>query len=116
MVASWQSTRFTDRNTCHKECKEGPTWRDLQRVRFDIVQLPSKASVRNEDAVFYSAEIMVKTCIPAEYITVIDGNVNKSASSGYPAADSSGSLSKVRFPGDRWRYHRECASYYRNPV
>eukprot|EP00929_Paragymnodinium_shiwhaense_P107928 TRINITY_DN74277_c0_g1_i1.p1 TRINITY_DN74277_c0_g1~~TRINITY_DN74277_c0_g1_i1.p1 ORF type:complete len:944 (-),score=119.29 TRINITY_DN74277_c0_g1_i1:30-2861(-) len=118
VVASWTETRFSDRNANSPQCREGETLVDLLRVRFDLVRLPNKASVPlEEERPLYSAEVMVKHNIPMRLITIIDD----ACSSGYnniqrEETRPSGAMRAVKFTGDRWRYHKECSSYYRQPI
>ncbi|MDR2653507.1 MAG: DUF4433 domain-containing protein [Prevotellaceae bacterium] len=70
-VSYFKNTCFSDINATDSDHTHGSNLQDLKRIDFMAVK---RKSVSREDADFktHQAEVLVKTCIPLEYITNIN--------------------------------------------
>ena len=71
-VASFEETRFTDRNAASSSFACGPNFEDLLKVNIEAVQSNYVSRAEGEVFSLHQAECMVKTFIPIKYITNID--------------------------------------------
>lgn len=71
-VATFEETRFTDRNAASSSFACGPNFEDLQKVNVDAVKSNYVSRAAGEVFFQHQAECMVKTFIPIKYITNID--------------------------------------------
>lgn len=64
-VIVWKTTMFSDTNATANYSHIGQTFQDFQRINFDII---SHHYYTEATKSFYQAEVLVKTCLPIEYI------------------------------------------------
>lgn len=70
-VVFWQDTKFADRNATKNGAKVGSGIEDFGRIHFDAVKARQHFDLPEEEQMFFQAEVLVKNCIPLQYITNI---------------------------------------------
>lgn len=71
-VVYFKETRFANMNATKNEHCQGLKLENLKAIHFDIIKQPNYNNLKEVDKPYYQAEVLVKTCVPIEYITNIN--------------------------------------------
>lgn len=70
-VVSGSETKYADRNATRNDVQVGSSLDDFKKIHFETVKSRNNFDLMQDEQPFFQAEILVKNCIPLQYITNI---------------------------------------------